>query len=437
MNRHLNIFHFFDDNDKKYLENNLSRAFALCLKNDAVFLDNVLKHVLPSNIYSDLFENDRPNYTIDIDLQKTVSSLDSYTNIIGIACSGIGIDLEDIEGIVPDGTPNPITDLCITIDETILVFEFKRTNEDCKEQLLGQVERIKENCPDDAEITVVDYNWREIIKTILKVLSFQKQINSVNSFTSDFADFLEYGYSEWFPNRLLKNISFPTSSSDPNKDFLARRLRQIVALVAKNIGYETNSYSGKYNRIAIETDWNWSKEIHLDFDVNRHNSITVSLFGGDTKNQGYSLYKSNKPISSLPDNINGHEIEFDPYMKFSHFNSTVTVCHLKNEEYKDTHLKSFFRNYAGRYKREKWSELETVLDGIVPKWKEGCSYNEKLENSNRSYFDFTVGLVLKLHINFNEIKNKDNDEENPEIIDSLTNIIVSLKQIVERNIIQE
>jgi len=437
MNQHLNVFYFFDDNNKIYLENNLSRAFALCLKNDAVFLDNVLKRVLPKALYSDLFDNDRPDYSIEIDLQIPVNRLTTYSNIIGIACSGIGVEVEDIEAITPVDTKNPITDLCITINDTVLVFEFKRTNEDCKEQLKGQVEKIRENCPEGAEVEMVDFNWREIIKTILKVLSFQKQINSVNSFTSDFADFLEYNYSAWFPNRLLKNISFPATSSDPNKKYLARRLRQIVALVAKNLGYETNTYSGKYNRMVIETDWNWTKEIHLDFSVNRYNSVTVSLFAGDTKSQGYSVFKSNNPISSLPTTLNGHELEFDPYMRFSHFNSTVTAYHLKNKEYKGTHTKRFFRTYAGRYKRDSWSEFEQVLDRVVPEWRKGCKYTEKLENSNRSYFDFTVGLVLKLHINFNEIKNEDNDEENPEIINSLSNIIVSLKQIVERYIIQE
>ena len=42
MNLHLNIFHFFDGRDKQYIEDNLSRAFALCLKNDGMFLDHVL-----------------------------------------------------------------------------------------------------------------------------------------------------------------------------------------------------------------------------------------------------------------------------------------------------------------------------------------------------------------------------------------------------------
>jgi hypothetical protein len=55
MNRHLNIFNFFNGSNLDYLEDNLSRGFALCLKYDSVFLDKVLKSVLSEYKYTKLF----------------------------------------------------------------------------------------------------------------------------------------------------------------------------------------------------------------------------------------------------------------------------------------------------------------------------------------------------------------------------------------------
>ena len=68
VNRHLNIFDFFNGKDVQYIEDNLSRAFALCLKYDPVLLDNVLRTVLREDTYNDLFSMDDPNTMIAIDL---------------------------------------------------------------------------------------------------------------------------------------------------------------------------------------------------------------------------------------------------------------------------------------------------------------------------------------------------------------------------------
>ena len=68
MDKHLNIFKFFNDKNVDLYEDNLSRAFALCLKYDTVFLDKVLKKVLHEDIYNKLFVSEYPDYFINIDL---------------------------------------------------------------------------------------------------------------------------------------------------------------------------------------------------------------------------------------------------------------------------------------------------------------------------------------------------------------------------------
>ncbi len=88
MNRHLNIFNFFNGRNLDYLEVNLSRGFALCLKYDSVFLDKVLKSVLSEHKYTKIFNTDYPDYKIEIDLQNRASELEGFSDIIAVACSG-------------------------------------------------------------------------------------------------------------------------------------------------------------------------------------------------------------------------------------------------------------------------------------------------------------------------------------------------------------
>lgn len=117
MNPHLNIFKFFNGNDEHHLEDNLSRAFALCLKYDGIFLDKVLQFVLPAEKYKQLFDRDFPDYEIEIDLQTHVNELADFATIIGVACSGAEIlDFDDVE---LRETDSPETDVCVRINDNL------------------------------------------------------------------------------------------------------------------------------------------------------------------------------------------------------------------------------------------------------------------------------------------------------------------------------
>ena len=95
----------------------LSRAFAICLKNDATFLSFILKNILEEKIYSQAFSNEYPNSFIDIDLQQKVNYLSSYTYIYAVACSGLEINEKEIQKVKSRTTDNPETDLLIKIGD--------------------------------------------------------------------------------------------------------------------------------------------------------------------------------------------------------------------------------------------------------------------------------------------------------------------------------
>lgn len=430
MDRHLNFFDFFNNHDFEYYENNLSRAFALCLKYDTVFLDNVLKQVLDLDLYSSLFNTGYPDYQINIDLQKRPTELENFSKIIAIACSAKEIDISKIHKVEQQKTDSPVTDLSIEINDTCLIFEFKRNEGDCSAQLKRQAEKVKENCPSETEITYVDFNWQKIVKSSLNVLSLQRQINSENPFTSDFVKFLEKRHPEWFPKRLLINISFPKNDSEPNNYYLNSRLNQVKAQIFGP--KHTKDISGKYYRLIISVNWGWANEIHIGFS-NREgeNYLTVEIYLGDTKAQGWHLYKPNRPAIEWPNEIKGYELKSFPYMKFSHFNSGLFWYYPNQKEYKTIHTRVFFEKHAGRYQKPKWKNFEILMDSVAPNWKEKCEYVQNIENSNRSYFDLSIGTKITVYIPYKKAQELDNNELNSYLTQEFKDVINNLKESIE------
>ncbi|MBT3208843.1 MAG: hypothetical protein HN704_06235 [Bacteroidetes bacterium] len=426
MNRHLNLYNFFNNHEKEYIEDNLSRAFAISLKYDNQFLDNVLKYLLPEYIYSDLFNTDQPNYKLEIDIQKDTNQLEGFDNIIAIACSGT--EIVDFNKYNTRTTNNPITDVCIEINNTCLIFEFKRTNEDPASQLKGQAEKIKELSESDNEIVYFDFNWKKIIKLLLNVLSFQKQINQENAFTKDFVEFLENKHPYWFPHRLLKNIIYTRNENNPNFYYLGRRLNEIKDQV---YGSEfTKSIGTKYNRYIISKNFGWANEFHIGY-TERENQINISVYPGDTKSQGWHFFKPNKQIF-FPERINKYPTYTKYYLKFSHFNSGLFWLMPNENEVKRTHTYDFFKRFAGRWKKHKWEKFKLELDIYIPNWINNCDWNSQFENTNRSYFDLSIGTYLAVYIPYDKAKETDNDFLHSNLANEIKTVIETIEKIVNK-----
>lgn len=266
MDRHLNLFRFFNGSSYEFWEDNLSRAFAICLKNDATFLSFVLRSILEPAVYAKTLNGEYTNSLINIDLQQKVNYLGDFTYIYAVSCSGLEINEQDIKKVKSRDTDNPETDLLITIGDICIVFEFKRTNEDCSAQLKQQAEIIKNNSPKDSNpIKFVDLDWKKIIQTALSVLSIERQINSENIFLKNFIEFIEEYNTDWFPVKKLSSIPFPVEKDnykDPNTSYLYNRLDYIKEYV---FGENSTKWVGDRYIIAINKPW--AQELLLDIVV--------------------------------------------------------------------------------------------------------------------------------------------------------------------------
>lgn len=435
MNKHLNIFNFFNGSNIDYLEDNLSRAFALCLKYDEVFLHKILKVIIPNNKYYELFDAESAGCKIEVDLQNKVNELKGFEHIIGVACSGI--EVIDFENVVPRETDSPETDVCVFVNDTCILFEFKKTSEDCAAQLKCQVEKVKQNCAETVSVRYKDLSWNKIIGIILENSSNDAV---KNPFTSDFVKFLE-NFPHWFPTRLMRNIPFPKNETDPNYYYLNNRLNQIK----KNLYGEehTREYIGRFNRLIISVDFGWINEIGIEPKQKNENSfIAVRFHIGDTKQQGKHFFSKNQQGIILNKEISGYQTDISPYLRFSHFNSALVWLRPTIEESRNTHNLNFFNNFAGKHQRDDWHIVEKAFEKNIADWKNKCcipnwkgtsNWDEKFTNTNRSHFDLSTGILLEIYVPYAECQKIDDNEENSDLTNKFRFIINEAKKAVEGN----
>lgn len=438
MNPHLNLFKFFNSNDEHHLEDNLSRAFAICLKYDSVFLDKVLQNVLPTTTYQHLFFTDFPDYEIEIDLQNRTTDLGDFAEIIGVACSGsevLDFEVETRDTLLPE------TDVCVRIKDVCILFEFKRTSENCAAQLKCQVEKVALNSP-DAKVAYTDLSWNKIIKILLNVGSIQKQSASVNPFTRDLITFLEGFPADWFPTRRLANIAFPKSASGPNFRMLNRRLSQLKLDFYGENGL--SEFGGTFNRLAIKVDFGWINEVNIDPLITSNAKVEylcVAVHLGDTKGQGAKLFQ-NKPdgISEIKE-IAGFSTLVTPYLKMSNAygKGFLWICPTENEA-RLTHTQRFFKDFAGRCLRPDWERLTSNIGHYIDNWKEKCflpnltdrsDWETRFEQSEISTLFLSVGIYLRILIPYKLCQELDDKNTDSEIMKLFDRIIKSIQLEIE------
>lgn len=425
MDKHLNFFRFFNGSALEYWEDNMSRAFALCLKNDSLFLSVVLRNILSEEDFKKVFSSEFPDNKIVIDLQRKVQQLENYDCIYAVAASGFEIDCSSNQK--PRKTENPETDLLITYGEICILFEFKRTNEDCTAQLKRQAQIVKANSSDDAKIVIRDYNWKKIITDILDVITFEKRLNISNQILINFKNYIEYERPEWFPEKYLSNIT--PSENDNQWYYLYERLNSLKEFV-----YGKDKVKQIGDRFIISVEHSWANELHVDYEeINQQKYIVVIIYPGDTKAQGWSYFKdlsydwNNRTICS-------YKLKASYYLKFSHFNSGVTWLNLTEKESKITHNKSFFEDWSGRYKKEfGWNKnFCNPLAELIPDWKERSHFKECFEKSKRTYFDLSIGTKIRVLIPYEDAQKLDNSNSSEnELADIIRKIHQEISDIID------
>ncbi|WP_371377736.1 hypothetical protein [Thalassotalea aquiviva] len=432
MNKHLNIFKTYAKSNRSYqLENDLTRALAICLQEDSLFCHEVLKSIINnSDLYNQLFEDLDGETSIQIEIQKSTSNIGEFEQVFAVSLS------ETIMFNFWQQTHNseydPICDLVITINNILIVVEAKRDNIDCTAQLYNQIlntfihqgKSIENN---KETVTPIDLNWKKLMAIAVKVASFEKTTGNSNRFLTDFIQLVKGHNFSWMPETpigSLKNISSKA---------IYRRLESAINQFCKNS--ETVEKLSYNDRLGTNFSKGWSNELLFRVD-NNSGDLVVDIYPGNTKGQGWHIFQQEPRFA---DQL---IISDEPYVTCKEFHikfmgqSYITGLWLSEHDFcKPLYTKQNFNKHTGRIYRQDWSVIENLLDQhINSDWKTQCNWQDKIINSKRTLFNIAFGYHISISVPFKKLAQLDRNQND---ITPLANFIESIYKAFETKLMKE
>jgi hypothetical protein len=419
---HLNIFRFFNESsDAHYIENNLSRAFAICLEYDLTFFSEFLHGVLEQTDYSYLFAHYSKDSEYYVNLQINTSDIEvsGIRVLYAIAMTanpGLSMDGFGSHGSQA-GKESNTTDIWILVKDIIIVIEVKRSWEDCKQQLYNQVQPlIQKN--HEIQLKSVAFSWQNALQIMERVANMRLMRQDHVSFLGDFLTLCEGRYPEWFPTQPFYHLPGLRDMSEKTVKARDKRLRQIIT----QSGHEILGY---HDRLAIACRLPWASEI-IPL-IRSHGStdyINFLIWPGNTKTQGYYIYgRGNLEWTKKPHlRVGDSDFELDTvyHMKFSHFSRYVSHIEFSEKDLlKAIYTPDNFYSRSGKWDTDRWEQFEEFMDEYFKpefNWRNGCGWEEKFLHSERSYFTVSFGFETELWIEyerFREIDRLPNDFSRP------------------------
>ena len=423
MNKHLNIYKTYTKvNRENYqLEDDLTRALAIALQENDVFLHQFLKHILThkENTYSNLFDDYNSKNPIEIDIQKPVESIEGFDHLFAVRISGSAMG-NDFYNQNHNQEYNAITDLFIKIDNIAIIFEVKPNNYNSTAQLYNQaLNTIKsdESLTMQNDVTAVDFNWPLIMQMAVRVNNYQVAINRRSRLLDNFISYIKMHNYQWLPQLSLSALSFTENSNS-----ISKRLNDAI---------ENSDNTPINNRLGIKFNFGWAEEmiIYLNHETE---VISFTVYPGNTKAQGYHIFTNDGEPQfkkTLFINSKDRKINKNYHIKFSGQSYITGLWAIENDFKKPLYTKANFYHNSGRKKRNlHWETIKNLLDDAFKNtynWKEYCKWDQKLIDSNRSQFDISFGYELSVSIPFKELQLLDTDKND---LSNLINLIEEVKE---------
>lgn len=436
MNSHLNIFKTYAKEGRLYqLENDLTRSFAICMQEDALFFHEVLKVLLGADeeVFDLIFSSPEIDNNIQIDIQVNSNSISGYEKIIAVSLSEFEMDETHFWESIDETEYDPICDIVVKINDIVIIIEAKRDNIDCTKQLYNQVYNIVKHSGFESDINnlvqPVDLNWSKLMKIITRVLSFQQTMGSVNRFTSDFVNLVRGHNPNWFPETPIIALKAE------NREGIYRRIASAINRLDIQNEYKKLEYN---DRLGLVFTKPWAGEIL--FNISEEGDLYVTVYAGNTKSQGYFIFNEDLEISNQLI-VRGIKRDIDKvyHIKLTSFQKYFTGLWFEENKLLDKALysKENYWNYTGQNKRgEHWTAIESLFDKSFVKeylWRNELSWEDKVLKSNRNRFDMSFGYELSISIPFEELRLVD---DNSDSLEGLMGLIKECYQKFEQELIK-
>ncbi|RFP64351.1 hypothetical protein D0N36_14265 [Hymenobacter lapidiphilus] len=410
MNAHLNLFrHYSASEDQQVLENNLTRALALCLQHDTLFLYSLLGTIVGEEElrrHLDLTDNQE---RLEIDVQQSVRDLGPYAAIYAVAITGASLNAATYETVRAWRNESPITDLTIRYKDVLVLVEVKRTGEDCLAQLKGQVEAYQEAQGEDHAATVQAkaLSWAQVVRLATNTRNLHQLTGHASPYTTDFVQYIQYHYPHWDEVLPFRSIPFERAGAI-NESALYKRLHYIQQ---QAFGDKLKWYN---SRVAMPINVKWASEVITNLRLHDGKPyIVASVWPANTKQQGWPIFsKSLAWVNTTELTVDGqvYGVEVEEYIKFSHFNRYLFEIPV----YNDFMSRSAFDKYAGKWNRDSWPELEALLDQDTKKeWRRlEPAWKKHFVDTDRNYAAVALGFAVSVYLPYSEFQQLDTSTEN-------------------------
>lgn len=420
LNAHMGLFHFFSENrEPKYIENNLTRALAICISEDKVFQYAFLKQIFSKEDFDKLFYTYEEDSAISVNLQVETSSIVDDTRTlyaVGLTDDTTIHNWADLTDDIEHSSNANYTDMVITIKDVKIIIEVKRTGENCKEQLKRQIAPFVSDSDDKTLIVPMHINWVSVLTTMEQVNNFYLFNKQRSLYLNSFIDIVNQRFGHWTPTKPFNVLSFYKDKSESQRRYdLDRRLLQAV----HSIGVD--KIQSFWDRTAINIDRPWATEAIPEFQLGSDGKpyLALRIWPGNTKQQGHSLY--NKSLDWTKNKfleVNGQQLELviERHIKFMHFNKYVTsidVPMVETDAYLNKEINTTDNHYhklAGKWHRDQWPELERQLDEhFKVNWRKSgrCEWENEFINSDRSYLTISLGYTINMYIPYETLTELD------------------------------
>ncbi|GAB3336526.1 hypothetical protein GCM10027429_19950 [Marivirga atlantica] len=428
MNSHLNIFKAYSKEYSEYqLENDLTRALAICLQEDSLFFNDVLKSIIHNNYDGVFFGDLESKNTIQISIQKKTSEIsnenDDFEKIYAVSLSDNVMTADHFWQQNHDKIYDPICDIVIKINNVLIIIEAKRDNVDCTAQLYNQAFNICSNSKISKDeladyIIPVDLEWTKLMSIAVNVGSFELATGSPNRFLNDFIELIRGHNFKWLPEPPIGSVS------QENQRAIERRIDSAVSELNKVGHISKLDYSG---RLGVSFSEPWANE--LLFKVKENGDLIGAIYPGNTKAQGVFIFDNDPELKqSIRIGDKNYELEIAYHIKFANQGFITGMWFNEKDLEKKLYTQNNFKKYCGRNKREKgdWKKIEDLFDDCFKTnfdWKKNCKWNSKIINTGRTQFNMSFGYEICVTIPFAELRDLDQTRTD---LSGLTNLIESI-----------
>lgn len=449
-NRHLNLFHPYTQNSTSPIENNLSRGLAIILQEYPavmmLFLEKLKSEYKAHQLNQQPAKTDLdisfPTQTYDIDIQKRAVDFERTENIIGVSLT---VDKSNQDhNSTSSGTEDPIPDIAISYDDTLIFIEVKCDNTNCIPQLKNQIEKYINSNESDWALhpDIVAISWSDVIEVL-------EQYNSLNSqrtdkLISDYLDEISINFPTWLPIKPLNQLNIN------NVNNIYARLT-----VIKNIYLNTKQQNKQlqYDRGAIPLDWKYASECNIflydnfeDENEIKKTYLVIGVWPSDTCSQFRALTSktnfqfANQCYSTI--NISNYgklKTRIKPYIKMCHYNRKVMSIQTDHITANSNNISEWIKlanQITGRTQRGQWDDLlvqiensKIFADATIEELKK--EFNSKFVNAKKTYVVCSIGFEICAYFDFEEAQKIEANLYEISLCDIIDEFLTETRKLIE------